>query len=373
VTPADIPYILYTSGTTSTPKGVQLQHRGLIENMWNIGERQHLGPEDRMWMGISLFWGFGCENALLAVMTHGGCVVLQGQFEAGEALALIEGERCSVYYGTPNIALALWEHPDRSRRDLTSLRTGAAIGSAQAMQMVMDLGAQEICNVYGLTECYGNCTVTDALDPADVRLHTVGRPLPGMDVRVVDPETRRPLRPGEIGEIVIRGYMMPGYYKDADKNAAAFDSEGFFRSGDFGTFDEEGRLRFRGRMKEMVKTGGINVAPLEVEEVLLGHPAVEQVYVVGVPDARREEVLAAVVVTKEDGEVTADALRAFCRERLAAFKIPQIFRFAKRAELPVTATGKVQKVKLQESLAAEREAPSAEPEAPRAEPEAPPA
>jgi len=339
VTPEDIPYILYTSGTTSTPKGVQLQHRGLVENMWNIGERQHLGPEDRMWMGISLFWGFGCENALLAVMTHGGCVVLQEQFDAGAALALIERERCSVYYGTPNIAMALWEHPDRARRDLRSLRTGAAIGSPQAMQMIVDLGASEICNVYGLTECYGNCTVTDAHDPLEVRLTTVGRPLPGMDVRVVDPETRRELPPGEVGEIVIRGYMMPGYYKDPDKNAAAFD--------------DHGRLRFRGRMKEMVKTGGINVAPLEVEEILLGHPDIEQAYVVGVPDPRREEILAAVVVLKEGGDVSAEALRVYCRERLAAFKVPHVFRLAKRAELPVTATGKVQKVKLRETLLAE--------------------
>jgi fatty-acyl-CoA synthase len=354
VSPDDVAYILYTSGTTSTPKGVQIQHRGLIENMWSIGERQHLGPADRMWMGISLFWGFGCENALFAVMTHGGCVVLQEQFDAAEALALIERERCTVYYGTPNIALALWEHPDRARRDLSSLRTGAAIGSAPAMQMVMDLGAREICNVYGLTECYGNCCVTDAHDPVEVRLHTVGRPLPGMDVRVVDVESRRELPPGAVGEIVIRGYMTPGYYKDADKNAAAFDADGFFRSGDFGTYGEDGRLRFRGRMKEMVKTGGINVAPLEVEEVLLDHPDVEQVYVGGVPDRRREEILAAVVVLKEGREGTAEALRAFCRERLAAFKVPAVFRFAARAELPVTATGKVQKVKLQERLAEER-------------------
>ncbi len=353
VTPDDVAYILYTSGTTSTPKGVQIQHRGLVENMWNIGERMHLGPDDRMWMGISLFWGFGCENALFAVMTHGGCVVLQEQFDAGEALALIERERCSVYYGTPNIALALWEHPDRTRRDLSSLRTGAAIGSSQAMQMVADLGAREICNVYGLTECYGNCTVTDAHDPLEVRLHTVGRPLPGMDVRVVDVESRRALKPGEVGEIVIRGYMTPGYYKDADKNAAAFDPDGFFRSGDFGTYGDDGRLRFRGRMKEMVKTGGINVAPLEVEEVLLDHPDVEQAYVVGVPDRRREEILAAVVVLREGGVTGADGLRAFCKERLAAFKVPALFRFATRDELPVTATGKVQKVKLQERLTTE--------------------
>ena len=350
LTPEDIAYILYTSGTTSTPKGVQLQHRGLIENMWNIGERQRLTADDRMWMGISLFWGFGCENALLAVMTHGGAVVLQEQFEAGEALALIERERCSVYYGTPNIALALWEHPDRAHSDLRSLRTGAAIGSPQAMRMVMEVGAREICNVYGLTECYGNCAVTDAHDTVDVRLHTVGRPLPGMDVRVVDPETRRELPPGEVGEIVIRGYMTPGYYKDPQKNAEAFDADGFFRSGDFGTFDDDGRLRFRGRLKEMVKTGGINVAPLEVEEVLASHPVVEQVYVIGLPDPRREEVLAAVVVLKEGGDVSAEALRVFCRERLAAFKVPHVFRFAKRAELPVTATGKVQKVKLRDLL-----------------------
>src|SRR5207245_152310 len=137
--------------------------------------------------------GFGCENARLAVMTHGGAVVLQEQFEAGEALALIERERCSVYYGAPNIALALWEHPDRAHSDLRSLRTGAAIGSPQAMRMVMEVGAREICNVYGLTECYGNCAVTDAHDTVAVRLHTVGRPLPGMDARGGDPETRREL------------------------------------------------------------------------------------------------------------------------------------------------------------------------------------
>jgi fatty-acyl-CoA synthase len=353
VTPDDIAYILYTSGTTSTPKGVQLQHRGLVENMFGIGERQHLTPDDRMWMGISLFWGFGCENALLAVMTHGGTIVLQSDFDAGDALALIERERCTVYYGTPNIALALWEHPDRARRDLSSLRTGAAIGSPPAMQMVMDLGAREICNVYGLTECYGNCAVTDAHDPIDVRLNTSGRPLPGMELRIVDPETRRVLPPGEVGEILIRGYMTPGYYKDAEKNATAFDAEGFFLSGDLGLIDEGGRLRFRGRIKEMVKTGGINVAPVEVEEILSTHPSVEQVYVVGVPDRRKEEVLAAVIVLRDGHDATADQLRAFCRQSLAAFKVPQHVRLVKRSELPVTATGKVQKVKLSEALAAE--------------------
>jgi fatty-acyl-CoA synthase len=351
VTADDVACILYTSGTTSTPKGVQLQHRGLVENTWNIGKRQHLTPDDRLWMGISLFWSFGCANALLAVMTHGGSIVLQEHFDAGAALALLERERCTVYYGTPNIALALTEHPDRPRRDLSSLRTGAAIGSPPAMRMVMDLGAREICNVYGLTECYGNCAVTDAHDSVDARLSTVGEPLPGMEIRIADRETRRPLPPGEAGEILVRGYLTPGYYKDPEKNAAAFDAEGFLVTGDLGVIGDDGRLRFRGRLKEMVKTGGINVAPLEVEEVLLGHPAVEQAYVVGLPDPRREEILAAVVVLKEGHHAPPDELRAFCKQALAAFKVPQEFRLLGRSELPVTGTGKVQKFRLAEMLA----------------------
>ena len=355
----DVAYILYTSGTTSTPKGVQLAHGGLVENMWNIGERQHLTPADRLWMGISLFWSFGCANALLAVMTHGGTIVLQESLEPGAALALIERERCTVYYGTPNIALALTEHPDRTRRDLTSLRTGAAIGPPPAIQMVMDLGVREICNVYGLTETYGNCNVTDAHDPAEIRRTTVGRPLPGMEIRVVDRETRRPLPTGEVGEILVRGYLTPGYYKDPEKNAAAFDADGFLITGDLGAVGDDGRLRFRGRIKEMVKTGGINVAPLEVEEVLLGHPAVEQAYVVGLPDARKEEILAAIVVLRDGHDAGPEALRVFCRQALAAFKVPQEFRLMRRDELPVTATGKVQKFRLAEMLGRDRDRASA--------------
>jgi len=358
VSPGDVAYVLYTSGTTSTPKGVQLCHGGLIENMWNIGERQHLTPADRMWMGISLFWSFGCANALLAVMTHGGTIVLQEHLDPAAALALIERERCTVYYGTPNIAQALIEHPDRARRDLSSLRTGAAIGAPAAMQMVMDLGVREICNVYGLTECYGNCAVTDAHDPAEIRRTTVGRPLPGMEVRVVDRETRRPLPPGEVGEILVRGHLTPGYYRDPERNAASFDAEGFLLTGDLGCVGDDGRLRFRGRIKEMVKTGGINVAPLEVEEVLLGHPAVEQAYVVGVPDPRREEILVAVVVPKPGHRAEPDVLRALCKDALAAYKVPHEIHVMTRDELPVTGTGKVQKFRLTEMLASARPDPA---------------
>ncbi len=353
VDPADIAYILYTSGTTATPKGVQLQHYGLIENMFNIGERQHLTEADRLWLAVSLFWGLGCENALFAVMTHGGCIVLQEHFEPGEALRLMEREACTVYYGTPNMTQALFEHRDRPRHNLRALRTGATIGSPQAIQMAIDLGATQICNVYGLTECYGNCSLTDAEDPLEVRLHTIGRPLPGVEIKIVDPATRRPLPTGGVGEICIRGYLTPGYYKDPEKNAAAFDQEGYLLSGDLGSFDGDGRLRFRGRIKDVVKTGGLNVSPLEVEEILMAHPKVDQAHVVGVPDERKEETLAAVVALKEGESASAEELRAFCLGRLAAFKVPQHFRFWKRGDFPLTATGKVQKVKLREQLLAE--------------------
>jgi fatty-acyl-CoA synthase len=221
--------------------------------------------------------------------------------------------------------------------------------------MVMDLGAREICNVYGLTECYGNCTVTDARDPVDVRLTTVGYPLPGMELRIVDRESRRPLPVGEVGEILVRGRLTPGYHRDPARNAEAFDADGFLLTGDLGALGEDGRLRFRGRIKEMVKTGGINVAPLEVEEVLLGHPAVEQAYVIGLPDPRREEILVAVVVPKPGESVEPDALRAFCQRALAAFKVPREFHLRERGDLPLTGTGKVQKFRLAEMLAKERD------------------
>jgi len=179
-----------------------------------------------------------------------------------------------------------------------------------------------------------------------------------MEIRIVDRETRRPLPAGEVGEILVRGHLTPGYYKDPEKNAAAFDADGFLVTGDLGAIGDDGRLRFRGRIKEMVKTGGINVAPLEVEEVLLGHPAVEQAYVVGLPDQRKEEILAAVVVLRDGHHAEPEALRGFCKRALAAFKVPQEFRLLRRDELPVTATGKVQKFRLAEMLGRDRDAAS---------------
>jgi len=352
VNPDDVCYILYTSGSTAMPKGVTLAHGGVIENGFNIGERQHLTPADRLWLAVPLFWSFGSANALPAILTHGGCAVLQQSFEPGEALELLERERCSVYYGMANMARAMLEHPDRSRRRLDSMRTGLTIGLAEDIEMTMEaVGARELCNVYGSTETYGNCAVTDAHDPLAWRLHTQGLPLPGMDIRVADPETRRPLPAGEIGELCVAGHVTPGYFRAPELDAAAFDGEGYFHTGDLGLVGDDGRVRFRGRLKEMIKTGGINVAPLEVEGVLLQHPDVKQAYVVGVPDRDKDEVVAAVLELHEAAAADAGAIIAFCRERLASYKVPTRLDFRKAEEFPRTPTGKIHKPGLREQLA----------------------
>ena len=332
-------------------EGVTLAHGPVVENGFDIGERQHLGAADRVWLAVPLFWSFGSANALPAIMTHGGSLALQESFEPGEALALLDEARCSVYYGMPNMARAMLEHPDRRRRRLAGMRTGLTIGLPEDVQMTMEaVGARELCNVYGATETYGNCAVTDAHDPLALRLETQGPPLPGMDIRVVDPADARVLPRGEIGEFRVKGHVTPGYYNDAEQTRAAFDADGYFITGDLGLIREDGRVSFRGRLKEMIKTGGINVAPLEVEAVLISHDAVKQACVVGLPDRDRGELVVAAIELHEGATTTAEALGAYCRERLASYKVPVRFVFRTADEFPRTATGKVQKPRLAAEL-----------------------
>ena len=357
VTPDDICYILYTSGSTAAPKGVTLAHGPVIANGFDIGERMHLSAADRVWLAVPLFWSFGSANALPAIVTHGGCMVLQESFEAGEALALIERERCSVYYGMGNMARALREHESHPRRRLGAMRTGLTIGPPEDIAMTIEaLGAAELCNVYGSTETYGNCAVTDAHDPLPLRLHGQGLPLPGMTIRAVDLVTRRPLPQGEIGELAVGGYVTPGYYRAPELDAEAFDRDGYFLTGDLGSVEADGRIRFRGRLKEMIKTGGVNVAPLEVEQVLLQHPDIVQAYVVGVPDRSKGETVAAAVELRAGAAADAASITAFCRERLASYKVPARLAFRTAAQLPRTPTGKIHKPSLAEELAANTDA-----------------
>ncbi len=347
----DVACILYTSGSTAMPKGVPLRHGDMIENAWRIGERMHLTSADRLWLAISLFWSFGCVNALFTAMTHGGTVVLQHRFDAGAALKLIAAERCTIFYGMPAMAQAMAEHRARSQFDLSSLRTGATIGTPAQIQRIVDLGVREICNVYGLTEAYGNSTVCDARAPLEERLRCSGRPLAGQSIKIVGPETGTALPVGEIGEISIRGRLTPGYLNDPDKMAEALDSDGYLLTGDLGMIDVEGNLTYRGRLKEMVKTGGINVAPAEVEAVLARHDAVEQAYVTGIPDPRLDEAVAAVIVARPGRSLDPAGLIAHCRHSLAGYKIPRHYRFVAPGDLPLTATGKLARNRLPDLFA----------------------
>jgi fatty-acyl-CoA synthase len=351
VRPEDPAILLYTSGSTSKPKGVLLAHRGLIENMWDIGARLHLDGADRVWLAVSLFWALGSVNALYAAFTHGAAVVLQEHFEPGAALRLIAGARCTALYGTPNMLGALLDHPEHDRHDLSCVRKCATIGTPEQMRRVIDELAPLACQIYGMTETYGNCAVTDAADPPELRATTVGAPLAGQRIRIVDPATGRVLGAGETGEVRVKGHVMAEYYRDPARTADAFDAEGWLHTGDLGFLGADGRLRFRGRIKEMVKSGGINIAPAEVEETLQAHPAVAQAYVVGVPDPKRDELLAAVIVPRAGAAIAAETLAAHCASRLSTYKIPRLWRVVAETELPLTVTGKLQKNRLAELFA----------------------
>ena len=323
---------------------MQLQHYGLIENIWQIGERQRLRPGDRLWLAVSLFWGLGCENALFAMMTHAAVIVIQRQFDAAQALSLIEDEQCSVIYATPNMVHAITQDPSFNVARLASLRTGVTLGTPQQIKLIAALGVTEICNIYGMTETYGNCAVTDALAPLELRSVSVGKALPGFELKIVDPQTGAVCAPEQVGEIRVRGYVTCGYLSDGNKNQAAVDSGNFFITGDLGYLDSDGNLYFRGRLKEMIKTGGINVAPVEVEEILMSHPGVAQAFVVALADAERDEIVAALVVPAAQSAVSEQQLRSLCAAALAAYKRPRRYLFVGAEQVPLTATGKVRKL-----------------------------
>ncbi len=350
VQPEDMAYLLFTSGSTARSKAVPLLHFGLVGNMHGIGERMHLVPDDRMLMTVSMFWSFACANALFAVLTHGGSIVLQYRFEPAEALELIERERISVLYTMPNMVLQLHNHPDRGSRDLASLRTG--LGWPHSLPMLQEMGAYEMTTCYGLTEGYGNSAVADCRIPPAERAGSSGTALPETELQVVDPVTHAVLPAGEPGEVRIRGYVTPGYYKDPQRTAEATDAEGWFYTGDVAFLDGKGQLFFRGRNKEMVKTGGINVAPAEVEELLHGHPAVRFAAVVGIPDPERDEVLAALVVLEPDRHATVEELARYCKDNAAAYKVPRRIDLIANEAMPLTDTGKVSKRLIQDYFAA---------------------
>ncbi len=281
--------ILYTSGSTSYPKAVPLAQGPMIENGFNIGERQGLRPGDVVLLSLPLFWSYGSANAMCATLTHGATLVLQGRFEPGEAIDLIERHSCTAIYTLPAITAAITGHAAFRRERTRSLRTGLTIGMPQdVVAAAEELGAREICNVYGQTESYGNCCVTWHHWPLERRKSVQGPPLPGVTVRIVDPESGEPLPQGEVGTIEVKGNLTRGYDGTSrEQNEKAFTPDGFFRTGDLGRITPEGDIQFAARDSEMIKRAGINIAPAEIEELLRQHPSVAAAGVVGSPDPEK--------------------------------------------------------------------------------------
>jgi fatty-acyl-CoA synthase len=342
VDPHDVALILYTSGTTAFPKGVTLLHNGLIENGYNIGGREHLTDTDRLWLGVPLFFSFASANAIMAILTHGGSIAIQEHFEASEALSLIQDTRCTVYYGMPIMTKKIYEHPDRQKYDISSLQKGATIGPSKVVRETIDF-IPFVSNVYGATETYGNCCVIDGHDDIEKRVTSQGKPLPGMSIKIVDSKTRRELSRGEIGEVCVKGYITPGYYNDEKNNRKAFDGEGFYITGDLGYLDKEGYFYYVNRVKDMIKTGGINVSPLAVEECLYHNAKVKNAYVLGVPDSKKGEIVMAVIELKSGVDCTKEEIVDFCKRQLPGYSVPSRVEFWEDKTIPRTPTGKVSK------------------------------
>lgn len=342
----DDAFVVYTSGSSARPKAVPLRHYAAIENGFSIGERMDLAADDRVWAAIPLFWSYGAVNAAAATFTHRAALILQEAFEPREALELIERHGATVAYTLPNMTRALLDEPSFSLDRTRTLRTGLTIGTADDIRRAAEeLGIEGICNIYGSTETYGNCCVTPAEWPLERRLGSQGPPLPGVTLRTVDQASGEPTATGEVGELHVTGYLTRGYLDAADGDNAAFGDDGWYRTGDLGVLDEEGSFAFVARATEMIKTGGINVAPGEVEEFLMLHEKIRDAAVVGAPDAMLGEAVVAFVVPREP-DVEADELKGWCKARIAGFKVP--VRFHLVDELPKTDTGKLSRRRLLE-------------------------
>lgn len=344
--------IQYTSGTTGYPKGAMLSHRNLLLNAYYAGASQRLDCRDRVCLPVPLYHCFGCVLGTLCCVVHGAAMVFPAEsFQAGATLAAMERERCTAVYGVPTMFIAELEHEDFSRRDLSSLRTGIIAGSPCPIELMkrvtQEMGAREITIGYGQTEASPLITQTRTDDPIELRVGTVGRPLPGFEAKIVDVETGEELGDRRQGEFCGRGHgVMLGYYNMPDKTAEAIDAEGWLHTGDLAMREPNGYYRITGRLRDMIIRGGENVYPREIEEVLYAHPVVEEVQVVGVPDRRLGEEILAWVKSKAGKTATEEELCAFCRSSLAHFKVPRYWKFVD--SFPTTVTGKIQKFKIRE-------------------------
>jgi len=347
----DVINMQYTSGTTGFPKGVMLTHRNILNNGYYIGERQKFTEKDRLCLPVPLFHCFGIVLGVLAILTHAGTLVILEEFDPLLVLAAVEKEKCTALYGVPTMFIAEFTHPMFDMFDLSSLRTGIMAGSPcpiEAMRRVInDMHMKEVTIVYGLTEASPGITQSSVDDPIEKRVETVGKPLPHIEVKIVDPDTGEELGPGEIGEICCRGYnVMKGYYKMPEMTKEVIDEDGWLHSGDLAVMDEEGYYSIVGRIKDMIIRGGENIYPREIEEFLHTMPGVKDVQVVGIPDEKYGEIVGAFIIKEENADIREEDVRDYAIERIARYKVPKHVFFVE--EFPLTASGKVQKFKLRE-------------------------
>ncbi|MDJ1137050.1 AMP-binding protein [Streptomyces iconiensis] len=345
--------IQYTSGTTGFPKGATLTHHNILNNGYFVAERVGYTEADRVCLPVPLYHCFGMVMGNLAAHSHGACVVLPAAgFEAEATLRAVEQERCTSLYGVPTMFIAELNHPRIAEFDLSSLRTGIMAGSpcpVEVMKGVVDrMHMREVAICYGMTETSPVSTMTRRDDGLARRTGTVGRVMPHLEVKVVDPDSGLVVPRGTPGELCTRGYsVMKGYWNEPDRSAEVIDTSGWMHSGDLATMDAEGYVNVVGRIKDMVIRGGENVYPREVEEYLHTHPGIADVQVIGVPDAKYgEELMAWIVQRPGAAPLDAEAVRSFCAGRLAHFKIPRYVHLVDA--FPMTVTGKIRKVEMRE-------------------------
>ncbi len=345
--------IQFTSGTTGFPKGATLTHHNILNNGWFIGEAMKLTPEDRLCIPVPLYHCFGMVLGNLACLTHGSAMVYPAEaFEPLATLEAVQAERCTALHGVPTMFIAELDHPDFEKFDLSSLRTGIMAGSPcpiEVMKRVIDrMNMAEVTIAYGMTETSPVSTQSSTEDSVEHRVSTVGRVLPHIEIKIVDPEGRIVPR-GETGEFCTRGYsVMQGYWGDPERTREAIDVGRWMHTGDLATMDADGYVNIVGRLKDMVIRGGENVYPREIEEFLYRHPKVQDVQVIGVPDTRFGEEICAWIKLREGVAASEEEIRDFCRGQIAHYKIPRYVRFVDA--FPMTITGKIQKFVMREAM-----------------------
>ena len=351
IDPNDVCNMQYTSGTTGFPKGVMLTHYNIVNNGKCIGDRMDLSTADRMMIQVPMFHCFGMVLSMTAAMTHAATLSPIPYFSPKNSLACINNERITCFHGVPTMFIALLEHEDFEKTDFSYVRTGIMAGSPCPISVMQDvvnkMNMNEITIVFGQTESSPGCTMSSTDDPLDVRVGTVGRPLPQIECKIVDPETGEEMPDGETGEFVARGYnIMKGYYKMPQATANAIDADGWLHTGDLACRNPDGNFRITGRLKDMIIRGGENIYPKEIEEFIYTHPAVSDVQVIGVPDEQYGEEIMACVILKEGECLTEADIKKFVLDHMAKHKVPKYVDFVEN--FPMNAAGKILKYKMRE-------------------------